>query len=120
MPEATMYEDHRLMLRQDDIGASGKIFSMKSEPIALLVQQAADDLFGGSVLPSNIRHNCAAFRGGEYVGHGGFQRYVSNRRVVRAAMPSAVRGKTRTERSAPSCQPITTTAEYPILIALAP
>jgi hypothetical protein len=45
---------------------------MKPEPVALCVQEAADDLFGVSVLPSDFRHDCTAFGGSEYVGHGDF------------------------------------------------
>lgn len=42
---------------------------MKAEAIAVFVKEAANDLFGGCVLPSNLRHNRAAFGGREYVGH---------------------------------------------------
>lgn len=38
MPEASMHEDHRPVSRQDDVGGSGQVAAVQTEPIAETVK----------------------------------------------------------------------------------
>jgi len=69
VPEASMNEDHAVVLRQYDVGGSGKVLSMQPESESAAMECAPDELLGLGVLASNLRHDGASLRGGEYVGH---------------------------------------------------
>src|SRR4051794_3949173 len=49
VPEAPVHEDGRLMLRQDDVGPSGKIFAVQPEAESEGVQNLPNSQFGAGV-----------------------------------------------------------------------
>jgi len=56
VPEASMNEDDGFVFRQDDVGFSGEIFHMQSEPVSGPVQHGPDDHFRLGVLASDPAH----------------------------------------------------------------
>ena len=70
MPEAGVHEDHGLVLRQNNVRASGQIFPMQAETVAHAVQHRANHLFRRGVLAPDTAHVPGAVFGCELVGRG--------------------------------------------------
>jgi len=61
MPEASVYEHHRLVTRQDDVWSTGKVASVKAEAVAELVQRPSDGELRLRVPLTDARHHGASF-----------------------------------------------------------
>lgn len=69
VPETAMNEDDLLILRQDYIGCSGKVFSMQPEPVAHRMEKFTNDNFRFGVLALYGGHYFTALFLIENVGH---------------------------------------------------
>jgi hypothetical protein len=69
MPKATMYQNSRLQLDQDNVRLAGQILPVQPEPVSHPVEDLPDSHFRQSVLRTDPPHDFrAAFLGVE-VGH---------------------------------------------------
>lgn len=69
VPETAVNEDNLFVLRQDDIGCSGKIFSMQPEPVSHRMEKFSNDNLRSGVLALHRGHYFATFFLVENVGH---------------------------------------------------
>lgn len=66
MPETTVNEHHRPVLREHDIRDAGQLFDMKSIPKPLGKKNGTKCPFRPSVLSADARHHAAALWSGRY------------------------------------------------------
>jgi len=63
MPKATMDENDRMMLREDDVGPAGQAVSVDSEAKAHAMQESPHDQLGSSIATAHAAHYVAALVG---------------------------------------------------------
>lgn len=70
VPEATIYENHFVSRRKNDVRRSRQVPPVESKPVAERVQQSPDHEFRRGVFSANTRHQGAAALRGPIVRHG--------------------------------------------------
>ena len=69
VPEAAVNKDYGMVLWENDVRLSFKIFAVKPKTKTHRVQKSAHDEFGSSVFRSHARHDLGALFCREYVNH---------------------------------------------------
>ena len=69
VPEATVYEDDRMMARQHEIGRTGKVPPMQSKAVTHPVHDRPDDPLRQHVARANPRHAARTISRAQVVGH---------------------------------------------------
>jgi hypothetical protein len=70
VPEASMYQDDRLVPPQGDVRMARKTSNMQTKSVACCVQPPADDQFRARVGPANAGHVCTTLKCAQRVRHG--------------------------------------------------
>ena len=56
VPETAIHENNCLVLRKDDVGFPGEVFSVETKPVSKSMKNRTDDDFGTGILTFNSRH----------------------------------------------------------------
>jgi hypothetical protein len=74
VPETPVHEDHRSPPWENDVGRTGQVTAMESEPIPKAVQRTTYEDLGSGVLLPDPGHRVSALSRGERIGHRGKER----------------------------------------------
>lgn len=69
VPEASMYKNHGVHSREDDVWLTGQIATMKAKPESLAMQQAANQNLGFGITATYPCHHAAAGRAIDNIYH---------------------------------------------------